>query len=433
MATSNKRKIGCAAHGEQEEENVEEPVQKRTKSTGKRMSTRRQGLLNRIDKQQQLPVRRIIDEIIQEEKAAEAEAEARSCTRTDPNLVEVSESEPEEETAMERGGGEITLEAMKQLLNDQLKNVATREDIDSIKAKISANAEDIAQLRGVVGRLERDVDRRSETTNECLAYDVSRLVDEKLEGRPMNPGGQNPTREEAYLRARRSARIWPIEGSNEASMRLNLETFLVEALNMTKGEVDDLDIEEVTRTRLRHNTKIHLEILVRFSSIEARDSVAMCGGQLAEYIDENRRPLAGIRIDIPIFLTGTFKLLTNYGYKLRKLHGEGTKRYIKFDEANLSLYLDVKLPDCEEWFQITPTQAKELQEQGNRTYFKRLQSTLGLDSGASSGASTTSESSNLHAFPIRLMSLSQSRDDMGGLGQSQAHRGSKWKPAARKQ
>ena len=145
--------------------------------------------------------------------------------------------------------------------------------------------------------------------------------------------------------------------------------------------------------------------------------VTMRGGYLASYVDSNNKPLAGIRMDIPMYLTGTFKLLSTYGYKLKQIHGEGTRRYIKYNETNLSLYLDVKTPDSDEWLKITLNQAKELQEVRDQTHMRRLFQSL--DRGISSGASTTSSASSdapvPHAFPIRIIGQSVESNMNGSL------------------
>lgn len=425
MASGTKRKP-TSSDRDLGEEPDQEPDQKRIKSASKRMSARRLNNKSGLGVER-LPVRKIVDDIIEEE---EAEAEAETA------LEEVSESETEDPAdTMEKNGGEITMGAMRQLLNDQLKKVATREDIDSIGERISANAEEIAQLRGIVKQIEKDVERSNTTNRAQIMRDVTRIVDDRISEQcsALNQTGSTngngySHKEESYLRARRSIRIWPIEGDDDSSMKRNLEQFLTGALQMDPREVEGLGIEEITRTRLRHNAKIHLEVLVRFSSYEARDSVSMRGGCLAEYVDNDRRPLAGLRMDVPNFLNGTFKLLTSYGYKLRRMHGEGTKRYVKFDEANLSLYLDAKLPDSDEWFQISPAQARELEEQRDQLQMRRLQQTLGLDSGTSSGVSVSSVESaghrNPHSFPIRLISQSNS--------QTTNSQQSRWTPAPRR-
>lgn len=130
----------------------------------------------------------------------------------------------------------------------------------------------------------------------------------------------------------------------------------------------------------------------------------MRGGYLSTFIDQNRKPLAGIRIDVPPYLSGVFKLLNAFGFHLRRLHGSETKKYIKFDEANLSLYLDVRLPDSDEWLQITPSQARMLKEQRDTNTLSRLSLSLEGSGSTNSGSESRSSTSgnSLRSFPIRL-------------------------------
>ena len=62
---------------------------------------------------------------------------------------------------------------------------------------------------------------------------------------------------------------------------------------------------------------------------------------------------------IPEYLAPTYKLLDDYGWRMRKTHGETVMKYIKYDDAVFSLILDLKLPD-EPWLKISPSLASEL-------------------------------------------------------------------------
>ena len=56
------------------------------------------------------------------------------------------------------------------------------------------------------------------------------------------------------------------------------------------------------------------------------------GRMLADYKDETGHPTAGMRMDVPDFLASTFKILDNYGARMRRIHGKETRKYIKYDE-----------------------------------------------------------------------------------------------------
>ena len=67
--------------------------------------------------------------------------------------------------------------------------------------------------------------------------------------------------------------------------------------------------------------------------------------------------MAGVRLEVPPELDDTFKLLSRFGTRLRARHGEGTRRHIKFDDWEASMYMNIKLPGDEEWSRVTPEMA----------------------------------------------------------------------------
>ena len=87
-----------------------------------------------------------------------------------------------------------------------------------------------------------------------------------------------------------------------------------------------------------------------------------------------------MRIDYPAFLGPVFRDLEWYGAHLRRIHGNGTKRNIKFDEEYLSLYMDVLVPNQKEWMRVSPQMAKKERELNKeeieRTTRRRLRAPL---------------------------------------------------------
>ena len=333
--------------------------------------------------------------------------------------------------------GNLTIEAMNALLDNKVKKVATSAQLDEMNTRISGNTEQIRILRGAIANIEKEVEKSSSEIQKKTLDAVHTLVEEKMEKNPLlgcqaGTTTRNGDKEAAYFHSRNSLRVWPIKGDNESEWKRNFEEFARGALEMDAAEVDNLDIIKITRTRIPPRSNIHLEILITFSSPEARDSISHRGGFLATYINENRKPLAGLRMDVPGFLTGVFKLLNSYGFHLKRVHGNQTKKYVKFDEANLSLYLDVRLPDAEEWIQISPTQARALKEQRDAVGLARLTRSLESGSGSSSTSSSTSEPTSIRGFPIRpnpnFIPLGQS-DGAGTQGHGQVN--GRWRPPPR--
>ena len=70
-------------------------------------------------------------------------------------------------------------------------------------------------------------------------------------------------------------------------------------------------------------------------------------------------------MDVPTYLTGTFRTLENYGYRMRLKYGKDTKRYTRFDEENLSLYLEIRTRNDGRWIRISPSHARREEEKLN--------------------------------------------------------------------
>ena len=74
---------------------------------------------------------------------------------------------------------------------------------------------------------------------------------------------------------------------------------------------------------------------------------------LAARTDSNGRPTAGLRLEIPDELLSQFRILSRFGTRLRSRHGLGTKRHIKFDDMDGSLFMNIKLPGNEAWSRVS--------------------------------------------------------------------------------
>ena len=138
-------------------------------------------------------------------------------------------------------------------------------------------------------------------------------------------------------------------------------------LDVQQEEVPDLQIESIRRTRVSPKSLVRDEVVVVFKDANTRGLLASKGRNLARYVGSNGKPEAGIRMDIPAYLTSTFQMLENHAFNIKRHNGPGTRKYIKFDEPTLDLYLEVKLPEEERWIRISPTQARGLQRLDEET------------------------------------------------------------------
>ena len=99
--------------------------------------------------------------------------------------------------------------------------------------------------------------------------------------------------------------------------------------------------------------------MVVFYDIESRDLVAAHSKHLSSAVDDQGNPTAGLRMDIPLHLMSTFKLLEAHGHKMRMRYGSDFKRHVRFDDGRKSLYLNVRLPGERLWTRISPDFAGE--------------------------------------------------------------------------
>lgn len=75
--------------------------------------------------------------------------------------------------------------------------------------------------------------------------------------------------------------------------------------------------------------------------------------KLTARTDANGRPTAGLHLVIPEELLGQFRILSRFGTRLRARHGLGTRRHIKFEDMDQSLFMNIKLPGDESWSKVT--------------------------------------------------------------------------------
>lgn len=82
------------------------------------------------------------------------------------------------------------------------------------------------------------------------------------------------------------------------------------------------------------------------------------GKNLADYVDSKGQPTAGTWLDYPSHLGAAFRTLDWYGKEMRERHGKGTRRNIKFDDDEETMYIDVCLPNEDYWHRVSIEEAK---------------------------------------------------------------------------
>ena len=153
--------------------------------------------------------------------------------------------------------------------------------------------------------------------------------------------------ENKFLLARRSLRLWPIEGGRKDS----LEAFLLDKLRLEASFIKE-ELGQVTLMKPKEpRNKNKEEYIVTFESKQIRDAVKANASHLA-----NHRETAGMRLHVPDHLQRDFQALMNLSYDLKKRH-PALKRNIKFDEDDCGLFMDIRLSEDKEWSRVKPQQA----------------------------------------------------------------------------
>ena len=215
-----------------------------------------------------------------------------------------------------------------------------------------------------------DVRKRIESVSSQVhtnSADIARLKTqfEAIRSGPSHIGHDPDTRR--YDMARRSIRIWPVAGSTEEELWSNTGVFIHNVLKVPADEMRDERITDIRRLRSPGASRIKDEVLVVFCDLENRDLVTSYARNLANHVDKDGSPSAGLRMDIPVQLMGTFRLLENHGKALRDRYGPEFRRHIRYDDQNRSLFLNIRIPGESSWTRISPALAQSFAEEKERS------------------------------------------------------------------
>ena len=116
------------------------------------------------------------------------------------------------------------------------------------------------------------------------------------------------------------------------------------------------------RTRQPRKSSVNFEVAVVFIDKHVRDLVASNGKNLSDYKNEEGWPTARLRLEYPSSLGKVFRDLDWYGREMQVKHGPGTRRNIKFNDAEETMYIDVCLPSESYWHRIPHSEASQYRE-----------------------------------------------------------------------
>ena len=259
---------------------------------------------------------------------------------------------------------------------DKLPTVEHLQKLESdLHAKLEANTNALKnELRTEFrGEIQEQVNKMTDMIAE---------VRSQVQENP-NPAGRNNNQMGRYLRARRSFKVWPIEveGPGEAKAEQAVRKFFNRAMAVPVQVASSVLIDNIRPADQARNSKITKEYVVAFADVEARDAIKSYASGLAAMKGE-----AGLRLDIPPCLKGSFKILNEHGLSMVRIYGKEVKRNIRFDDRNSDLMMDIKLPTSSTWHNITIEQAREARKARDLLDIKNIRQAA-LGSSAATNAS----------------------------------------------
>jgi hypothetical protein len=237
------------------------------------------------------------------------------------------------------------------------------ETIAHIMTKVNENAECIQSISERVKKLEEFLGDKVAVSNLARHQNLE----------PTEP--TDCTRRSNFNASRRSLRLWPVQANKKSDLKQAAINFMKRILKVPNDFVTK-EIIKVEMIQPIKNSACPDEVRVQFDEISTRDLVASHAKNLARFPPKNGRPQYGLRIDIPGFLSGDFRSLERFGALMRRQHGTGTRRCIRFDDTKMRLFMDIKIPDCTNWMKVSPELASELLAEDDLRYVDEIKAKL---------------------------------------------------------
>ena len=164
-----------------------------------------------------------------------------------------------------------------------------------------------------------------------------------------------------YTRCRKTLRIRPVGDGLAKELTIK---YMLEHLKMDRATVDRLGDFSVVRVPYGPKTRYKDEVLVQFSTVEARDVVRSSATNLAGMGTD-----FGIRLEVPNHLKAAMRALQAVSYEIKQRHSN-SRRNVLYDDDCMELALDFSLGEGHPWKRVTAQQALEKKKkigQPNRT------------------------------------------------------------------
>ena len=255
--------------------------------------------------------------------------------------------------------------AMLELLMNIKKDINdnTKSAVDKVDKRIDENSKAIEKVGNDTANEMRKLRQHCEEAQALFEKKIEKKIEERdatlerrlvaIEARAQNTGIKTSTvsptvklrRDEAYAKARRTLKIWPVAGND-------LED-LVKAFLEDKLKIDDQRIRSMGRIEVKlpigKSARDRSEVLATFETREDRDFVKSMGVNLATLKG------VGVSIHVPGHLLDNYYALSSIGYNIRQ-NQEGVKRSIKYDDSVQDLILDIFIGG--KWRRIHPGEAR---------------------------------------------------------------------------
>ena len=236
----------------------------------------------------------------------------------------------------------------------------TNKRLDGLDGKMSGMQASISRIDSTVRDNSERIQRHESQINE-MREEVKKMKDGSFPPLPtanrdlgmgLIAAPPTPASDPEYTLARRSLRLWPVEGATRDQIWAEAGIFMGTRLGL-EGKIDKTSIESITRVEIPSGPGVCREVLVSFRDNASRDLVMGAASKLGPYIDSEGKATAGMRMEVPPRLQQNFRVLFKYGQTLRARHGKGTRRHVKFCDVERNLYLNVKLPLDETWSRVS--------------------------------------------------------------------------------
>ena len=196
------------------------------------------------------------------------------------------------------GSNLVTTDFLLKSLKDNTDHIikAFTTNLGMLSKRVDRNSALISENKAELTRRKVTVDRHN-TEISWLATRVSEL---ERSGLPhVNVAQKRAELSKDYVWARRSIRVWPVQGNNDTAMWEGVGDFIHEILAINTAYLCQDNIESVQRALDVGTAGVNEEVIVTFFDKKKRNIIPANAQNLSCHIDREGKPTAGIRLEIP--------------------------------------------------------------------------------------------------------------------------------------